>query len=199
MEADIETIYRTFYEERAKRLSNITLTSEYKIVGFFLFAIIQRAITTSGGIEILIKDGNYEATIPLLRVLLDCPLLVRASMLVTHQPSFCKSILAGKHLNDLKDKNGKNLSDSGVVRSFDNLGWVIGVHDLYKVLNKHVHFSPAHLKLIFDEHKQIVLGERMIARNQEQIDSISEQYQAITKVLIHILDLSLDDLEQHQQ
>lgn len=135
MEADIETIYRTFYEERAKRLSNITLTSEYKIVGFFL----------------------------------------------------------------LKDKNGKNLSDSGVVRSFDNLGWVIGVHDLYKVLNKHVHFSPAHLKLIFDEHKQIVLGERMIARNQEQIDSISEQYQAITKVLIHILDLSLDDLEQHQQ
>lgn len=199
MEADIKSEYRKFYEERARRLSNLALNQEYKIVGLFLFAVIQRAIATSGGIEVLIKDGNYESVIPLLRVLLDCPLLVRASTLAKSQPSFCKSILGGKRLNGLKDKNGETLSEGGTAKSFDDLGWVIGVHNLYKALNKHVHFSPSHLKLIIDEHQQIVMGERMIARNQEYVANILEYYRTTTTVLIHILDLSLDDLEQHQQ
>ena len=198
MEFDIESEYRKFYEERAKRLSSLSLNQEYKIVGLFLFAVIQRAIATSGGIDVLIKDGNYESVMPLLRVLLDCSLLVRANTLVESQPSFCTSILEGKRLNKLKDKNGENLSEGGVAKSFDDLGWVIGVYNLYKALNMYVHFSPSHLKLIINEHKEIVLGERMIIRNQECVDNILDYYQATTSVLIHTLDLFLDNLEQHQ-
>lgn len=189
------------YLKRALKLSNLVLPEKEscEMQRLFLFSIIQRVMLTSKGIETLIEDDNYEATMPLMRVLFDCSLQIQAAKMAKDETSYYKSILSGKRIRDIKNKQGGYLSERKVASSFDNEKWIKGVSNLYDALNKHVHFSPTHLRQMVDDNKIISIGKRMVCNNSEHVENIKEHYNTITLIVIHMLDSSLDDLRELQQ
>lgn len=178
---------------------NLREEKELELNRFFLLAIIQRAMMTSRGIEILYQDDNYEAAIPLMRILLDCALHIKASKMADNEEKYYNSILSGGQIRDNKDSHGKKLSEKNVAKSFDNENWVGGVYNVYDALNKHVHFSPTHIRQIVGKDKKISIGMRMISTEQEHVNNIKEYYNCITTVVIRMLEVSLDGLKQRQQ
>lgn len=198
---DLGIICEEEYLKRALKLFNLVLPEKEscEMQRLFLFSIIQRAMLTSKGIETLIEDDNYEAAMPLMRVLFDCSLQIQAAKMAKNETSYYRSILSGKEIRDIENKQGGYLSERKIVSSFDNEKWIEGVSNLYDALNKHVHFSPTHLRQIVDNNKNISIGKRMVCNNPEHVENIIEHYNTITLFVIRMLDSSLDDLKRCQQ
>lgn len=197
-ESDLNIIGQEHYIRIGTNLSNISLSKEYEYKRLFLWALIQRAMMISKGIEVLFDDENFEAAIPLMRVLLDCSFQIQASKLAEDEIIYCKSILSGKQIRDNKDKQGKIMSERKIAKSFEEEDWVQGISNIYDALNKHVHFSYTHLRQIVNNDKSISLGKRMISQEPEHVENIIEYYHTITTVVIYMLDSSLSDLKQYQ-
>lgn len=197
-ESNLNIIGQEHYIRIGTNLSNISLSKEYEYKRLFLWALIQRAMMISRGIEVLFDDENFEAAIPLMRVLLDCSFQLQASKLAEDEVTYCKSILSGKQIRDNKDKQGKIMSERKIARSFEEEDWVQGIPNIYDALNKHVHFSYTHLHQIVNNDKSISLGKRMISQEPEHVENILEYYHTITTVVIYMLDSSLNDLKQYQ-
>lgn len=197
-ESNLNIIGQEHYIRIGTNLSNISLSKEYEYKRLFLWALIQRAMMISRGIEVLFDDENFEAAIPLMRVLLDCSFQLQASKLAEDEVTYCKSILSGKQIRDNKDKQGKIMSERKIAKSFEEEDWVQGIPNIYDALNKHVHFSYTHLHQIVNNDKSISLGKRMISQEPEHVENILEYYHTITTVVIYMLDSSLNDLKQYQ-
>ena len=197
-ESNLNIIGQEHYIRIGTNLSNISLSKEYEYKRLFLWALIQRAMMISKGIEVLFDDENFEAAIPLMRVLLDCSFQIQASKLAEDEIIYCKYILSGKQIRDNKDKQGKRMSERKIAKSFEEEDWVQGIYNIYDALNKHVHFSYTHLRQIVNNDKSISLGKRMISQEPEHVENILEYYHTITTVVIYMLDSSLSDLKQYQ-
>ncbi len=197
-ESNLNIIGQEHYIRIGTNLSNISLSKEYEYKRLFLWALIQRAMMISRGIEVLFDDENFEAAIPLMRVLLDCSFQLQASKLAEDEVTYCKSILSGKQIRDNKDKQGKIMSERKIAKSFEEEDWVQGIPNIYDALNKHVHFSYTHLHQIVNNDKSISLGKRMISQEPGHVENILEYYHTITTVVIYMLDSSLNDLKQYQ-
>lgn len=197
-ESDLNIIGQKHYIRIGTDLSNISLSKEYEYKRLFLWALLQRAMMISRGIEVLFDDKNFEAAIPLMRILLDCSFQIQASKLAENEVAYCKSILSGKQIRDNKDKQGKIMSERRIAKSFEEEDWVQGISNIYDALNKHVHFSHTHLRQIVNNDKSISLGKRVIFQEPEHVKNILEYYHTITMVVIYMLDSSLNDLKQHR-
>ncbi len=109
---------------------------------YYASAIVNRSISLMRGFLTLSKDNNYISSVPLIRVQLDNCLRFYAINLVEDVNVYFIQYLKGKHIRNLKDRDGKKMTDAYLSEKLDKL--VPGIRDLYKNSSGYIHFSNEH-------------------------------------------------------
>lgn len=105
-------------------------------------AILNRSINLLRGFTILMRDRNFIAAAPLLRVHLDSLLRLYASTLISYNvDDFAAKVINGKQISNLKDKDHNKMSDGYLARKISKRKGFEWVNDVYKAGSGYVHFS----------------------------------------------------------
>ena len=128
----------------------------------FCMAILNRSVNILRGYTLLVRDKNFIAAAPLVRVHLDSLLRLYASTLVSYNiDDFALKILAGKQISNLKDRDGNKMRDGYLAKKISevkNLDWVL---DVYKAGSGHIHFSnfaTSSSTILDSEKERTILG-----------------------------------------
>lgn len=170
---------------KSKPLANEDMYS----IGLFLLALINRAMVTSKGIETLLRTENYESALPLLRVLMDCGLQIKAATMAENKREYYQSF------GDIKAKKGKKpIGEGDIARSLDTDEWTTGAYQLYKFLCKYIHLSTHHAKLLWNADTGISIGKLNMKENKEIAAQIVLCYDDVSSVVLDILRYYIEDL-----
>ncbi len=146
----------------------------YSIYNYDLFCIgvLNRSVNLIRGFTRLVRDNNFIAAGPLVRIHLDTLLRLYASTLVSYGlDEFALKVLSGKKISNLKDSEGNRMTDgylASKISEVDGLHWV---PDFYKTGSGYVHFSDL---LIFKstslhpEKERVLIGS--IGKHDEFIN-----------------------------
>ncbi len=140
-----------------KQLLELIGLSEFAL---FCTAILNRTINLNRGFITLIKDSNYIAAAPLVRLNLDSLLRLFASTQVEFDyETFAQKVRKGEKISNMKDKGeGIKLKDFVLakrLKEIKGLGWVGNVYD---VGSGFVHFSENHVKSSYTVDEEIITG-----------------------------------------
>lgn len=113
------------------------------VTDFFFIGALNRTINLIDAILVLTESWNFVASGPLVRIHLDT--LLRLSYLgATKDPdNFAMEILRGKQVNEIRDEEGKELTDTrlrGYARPL-----FPQIDNVYRETSKLVHFSGKHV------------------------------------------------------
>ena len=113
------------------------------VLDLLAIATLNRALCLLKGYAELVGQQNMICAAPLLRCQLDNVLRFSASMLVERPHDFAAEILRGAAIKDLKDRDGKRMTDSYLVTQVSKeYPWVAAV---YKSASGYVHLSEKHI------------------------------------------------------
>lgn len=187
--------FETEFLELAESVLNKTPKDAGKsyIIRPFLFALINRAMVTSNAIETLFNGENYESALPLLRVLFDCGLQIKAATMAENQEDFYATYGQSK----AKRKKGKKwimIKEGEIAQSLDDDDWTSEARNLYNVLCGYVHFSPSHYSLLSNDASSISIGKLILKDNQDSIAQIKQCYDDTSEVTIEIIRYYIDEL-----
>ena len=163
------------------------------IIKPFLFALINRAMITCNAIETLITSGNYESTLPLLRILFDCGLQIKAATMTDDKESFYRTYGESKAIKNRGNKWIK-IKEGEIAKSLDNDGWTCEALSLYKFLCGSVHFSSFHYSLVNNNASELAIGKLKLKDNQDSVAQIKQCYIDTSKVVIGIIRYYIDEL-----
>ena len=110
---------------------------------FLVMGTVKRYLSTASAFQLLIETWNLVCARSLLRMHIDTGLRFSAAWLVKDPHAFASAVLGGARIDQIRDINGKRLSDAHLVqvRSAE-YPWLPAV---YKSLSGYVHFSGAHI------------------------------------------------------
>lgn len=149
----------------------------------FCTAILNRTINLNRGFITLMKDSNYIAAAPLVRLNLDSLLrLFASSQSEFDYEIFAQKVRKGEKISNMKDKANKKLKDFELVqrlKKIKDFGWV---EDVYEAGSGFVHLSINHI-----ESSYSVDGETMTGgiRKSDEFISIDEKI-AATHFMIQV-------------
>jgi hypothetical protein len=109
----------------------------------YIYSIVNRVISLNRGFITLADSRNYLCAISLLRLQVDSYMRFYAMTLVDNVPNVYDSILSGIELRDIKDCDGKKMTDSYLANKIDKI--YPGFLNLYKNTCGFIHFSNKHL------------------------------------------------------
>jgi len=120
------------------------------LLDLFAIAAAKRAMSISVGFRAMICARNMACAAPLIRVHLDTAIRIYAFSLVEDPHELVERVYAGRQIRELRDRNGKNMSDRYLVKQIvhenPDLDWVPRVYDK---TSGYVHFSKTHLISLF--------------------------------------------------
>lgn len=136
----------TEFQERFLNISKVVLklfqSGKQKDLKLCIMSVLKRALSTTEGIKLLIKEKNFTSAAPLSRIYLDSLIRLHAFSLCDNPDEMALEVLSGKKIRDLKDRNGKKMYDNYLVDSLSaEYPWVINV---YERTSGYVHFSFQH-------------------------------------------------------
>ncbi len=122
-------------------------------VDLFFIANIQRSQFVIQGFLMLIKEKNFFAAAPLIRLHLDNLVHIYAVFIHPNPHELTTNLNRGKkRLEDYRDKNGKRLTNSNVLKKFftdtENKEF-LPLRDIYDETSKFIHFSEKHMQSMF--------------------------------------------------
>jgi len=119
------------------------------LTDYLVYAILKRSLDTMGAIELLIKRRNITASVALLRLQLDSLLRIIYLAKNENPDIVCYNLLSGKSFRDMKDKNGKKLTDAKL-RDYarDLFPWI---DEVYENASKLIHLSEKHFFLTIEK------------------------------------------------
>jgi hypothetical protein len=119
---------------------------------FLTAAVLNRSLALIDGFCSLIRDRNFLAATPLLRLQLDNALRLSAAWQVADPHDFVMQVLRGTHIRNIQDRNGTKLTDRHLVdllsREDDQ------IRSVYEQTSAFVHLSDKHMLAIFSGSKQ---------------------------------------------
>jgi hypothetical protein len=163
------------------------------IIKPFLFALINRAMVTSNAIETLINSGNYESTLPLLRVLFDCGLQIKAATMADNKEEFYTTYGESK----AKRKVGNKLiriKEGEIAKSLDDDKWTSEGFGLYKFLCGYIHFSSYHYSLLSNNTSSLSIGKLILKDDPDIVVQIKQCYNDVSEAFIEITRYYIDKL-----
>ena len=171
-------------EEKIKDVTELAKASLLTPPGFYTFDIfvnglLNRSVNLMRGFITLMRDKNFIAAAPLVRLHLDSLLRLYAPQLISYNiDDFALKVIGGTPIRKLKDKDNQSMTDARLVEKIsqhEEFSWVKKVYDTG---NAYVHYSD---QLIFaamktkDKEQQIV--DFTVGRHDEFI-SVSEKHGA---------------------
>ena len=142
--------------EQLSRISNHIDTFD-----LFLISALNRTVNINKAFTSLIRDKNFIAAAPLVRINIDTLLRLYASIISEYDRNeFAKKVMSGFLIKNMKVKGGKEkLSDYYLhteISKVENMDWV---SKIYKVGNSFIHLENAIIqsssKIIDEEKRQI--------------------------------------------
>lgn len=133
------------FEAKFKQLSKALFNSGNGVypLDYFVAGIINRALSLHYGFHTLIESKNYLSASHLVRPYLDSYLRLSAAWLVEDPHDFASKVWSGGHIKDIKDKNGKKMSDTHLLsKAQTEFPWMKNV---YRETSGFVHFSQKHI------------------------------------------------------
>jgi len=121
------------------------LTDNGNIFRIDLFSIgaMKRTSSNINGFLSLIEAKNMQSSRSLLRIQLDTFIRFHALTIVKDHNKFIDDVLDGRHIRNIKDKDGNKMTDGYLVDLLSNeYPWL---KDVYKNLSGYIHFSGKHL------------------------------------------------------
>lgn len=138
-----------------KNLAKSIMKQETQVMKVDLIAlsVLNRAVSINNAFKTLIKESNTFAALHLTRIQMD-NLIRYYSILIAEDESYIDYVLDGKPINQFKDLNKKQFSDSYLVKTLSKT--FEGIMDLYEKYCGHIHFGKEHLDRIktISENKQ---------------------------------------------
>lgn len=112
-------------------------------VDLLAIAAMKRTSGNTEGFITLVEANNMAAARSLLRIQIDTFVRFSAAWLVEKPHDFATDVIGGKHIRNMKDKNGEKMTDGYLVDILTpEYPWL---KDVYRNLCGYVHFSGAHL------------------------------------------------------
>ena len=109
----------------------------------FILGALNRSLATSDGFKGLVKSKNLICAGAILRLQIDTAIRIFAGTLVEDTNKFVGDILKGKHIRNLKDRDGNKMTDRYLVAKLsDGYPWLPNV---YKKTSSYIHLSDTHL------------------------------------------------------
>jgi len=155
-EDDLNLIYASL-EELNKELNNVGLEifkneTDKKVLAkssHYTFSIIHRAIELNRGFKTLTEANNWITAINLIRLQADNCMRLFALSLVEDRLDFYNRVLNGEHIRNIKDAEGKNMTDLYLSQKLEGL--YPGFRLLYENTSGFIHFSKEHINLNNDK------------------------------------------------
>ena len=158
-------------------------------IDFLAIAVLQRSMSLNSGFIALMKMDNYISAVPLIRLQLDNYLRFAAAWLVSNPHDFAFKILSGVPVRKQKTKEGKDMTDTMLVKKFsEEHEWISKV---YKNTSGYVHLSEKHL---FANVVNINPEDMsFIMKISDKADNVPDKYKVeaimafaeITKLILH--------------
>ncbi|MCG9665823.1 hypothetical protein L1D26_22495 [Vibrio mediterranei] len=112
-------------------------------VDLLAIAAMKRTSGNTEGFITLVESKNMAAARSLLRIQIDTFVRFSAAWLVDNPHDFASDVINGRHIRNIKDRNGNKMTDGYLVDILtSDYPWLKGV---YKNLCGYVHFSEEHL------------------------------------------------------
>jgi hypothetical protein len=154
-EVDLDLIFESL-DELNRKLNQLALEifkneTDRKLLSkpsHLVFSIVHRAIELNRGFKTLVKDDNWITAINLLRLQADNCMRMFALSLVKDRLDFYNRIQNGEHIRNIKDAEGKQMTDFYLTQRLDAL--FPGFRLLYENTSGFIHFSNEHIKLNTD-------------------------------------------------
>ena len=154
-------------------LENIGIT-EFSL---FCTAILNRTINLNRGFITLIKDSNYIAAAPLVRLNLDSLLrLFASSQSEFNYETFAQKVRKGEKISNMKDKaKKKKLKDFELVLMLKDKKGFSWENDVYETGSGFVHLSINHIKSSYSINDETMTGGIM---KSDEFISVNEKIAA---------------------
>lgn len=175
-------------EEKIKALTQLGKTSLMTPPGFYTFDIfvnglLNRSVNLIRGFTMLMRDNNFIAAAPLVRLHLDSLLRLYAVQLIDYNvDDFALKVIGGTAIRKLKDKDNQKMTDARLVEKIsehENFDWVQVV---YNTGNSYVHYSEqlifASMKTKEEEEKEEQRVDFTIGQHDDFIP-MAEKYGAV--------------------
>lgn len=115
--------------------------------GFYVFDIyvnglLNRSVNLLRGFVSLMRDKNFIAAAPIVRLHLDSLLRLFAPQLINFNvDDFAMQVMKGISIRKIKDQENKNLTDSRLVEKLNQIEGFDWVQNVYNTGNSFVHYS----------------------------------------------------------
>lgn len=153
-------------DKKSKAIINLgkqltAITPKIETFDFFLIASLNRTVNISKAYTSLIRDNNFIAAAPLIRINIDTLLRLYASIISEYdRNTFASKVIGGELINKMKLGDTKQkLSDFTLyteISKIENMEWVTRI---YKAGNSFVHLEKSH---VFSSMKVKDENERLI-------------------------------------
>ena len=156
----------------------------------FTMAAINRSLAQINGFVLLIEHRNFPCAAAILRLQLDNLMRVYAGTLVEDPHDFADKVLAGKHVRNLTDRNGKKMTDTHLLKEISCLD--SRLEKVYETTSGVIHFSSTHVPLATtltgetknDGHFQIRLDGTVASEPEELYFEIIGAFTEITRLFL---------------
>jgi hypothetical protein len=145
---EIKSLHQQFISECSDFL-NISKDEGLQTMDLYISAVVNRCLSIMAGFRQLCSVNNYIVAAALIRIQIDNLLRLYAATIVTDRDDFFLKYLAGEHIRNLTDTDGKKMTDNYLVTKLDGSIFP-GIHNLYTNTSGYVHLSNEH-SLIHNE------------------------------------------------
>jgi len=129
----------------------------------------RRAIALSSGFRVMVEQCNSLCAMPIVRMQLDTAIRFYAGFFVADHQQFCRDVLGGKQIDNMKSDEGCKMKDRYLVERLAKRNpWMT---DVYKKTSGYIHFSCHHIReaIRIDKGRkgQMVIGPNDFDRKPE--------------------------------
>jgi hypothetical protein len=172
-------------EEKIKTLTQLGKASMIAPPGFYTFDIftnglLNRSVNLVSGFISLMRQNNFVAAAPLVRLHLDSLLRLYAPQLIDYNiDDFALKVIGGTPINKLMDKDNQKMADTRLAKKISENEAFNWVQKVYKTGNAYVHYSD---QLVFAAMKTKDVKERIVDFTVGQHDKfipIAEKHGAV--------------------
>ena len=153
-------------EKKSKAIINMgnqlfAITPKTEVFDLFLISVLNRTVNLNKAFVQLIRDNNFIAAAPFIRINLDTLLRIYASGISDFdRNTFALKVISGEKIRKMKIHNSKiNMQDVNLVEKISSIKDMEWVKDIYETGNSFIHFSD---NIIFSSPKKTNHEERKL-------------------------------------
>lgn len=121
---------------------NVEVNSNMYMFDIYITGLLNRSVNIIRGFSSLMRDHNFIAAAPLVRVHLDSLLRLFAPQLINYNvDEFAMQVFQGTPIRKIKDNENKFLTDSHLVMKISDIDGFEWVKKVYDTGNSFIHFT----------------------------------------------------------